>query len=69
MFMKKVGNENRLRGTSKDQRTCEEWEMDKNTSAKPETFTLKHTPGNKPEVNRGLGRQTEARYRQNQSDG
>ena len=67
--MKKVGNENRLRGTSKDQRTCKELEMDKNTSARAETFTLKHTPGSKPKVNRGLGRQTEAHYRQNQSDG
>lgn len=58
--MKKMGNENRFRGTSKEiktQRTCKGWEIrEKNTSgSKGETFTPKHAPGNKPKVNRGFG--------------
>lgn len=70
--MKKVGSENRLRGTSKEtktQRTSTGWEIRaKNTSARAKMSTVKHAPGNKPKFNTGLGRQMEALSEQNKTD-
>lgn len=62
--MKKVGSENRLRGSSKEirtQRISTRWKIrDKSTSARAKTSTAKHAPRNKAKCNTGLGRPTEA---------